>query len=373
MEPAPLVDLTTQPTRTGHRIGVATLQRDATLNALSLPMIARLDSALAAWATDPTVVAVVLQGAGRAFCAGGDVRALYRIMVAHEGEGVAPEAAAFFAAEYRLDHRIHTFPKPLLCWGHGAVMGGGIGLMIGASHRVVTETSRLAMPEITIGLYPDVGASWFLPRLPGQLGLFLACTGARCDATDAVAMGLADHLVPDAHRDEVHVLMREANWTGDPTTDRARLTRMLAAIAIRPTTPSRVEQYRARIDALIGAPDSLPVVVERLTALIDDPDPWLAAAGALVRGGAPTSQALIRALWERAAGLSLADVFRLEYTLSVGCTQHADFREGVRALLIDRDQSPRWTPPVLAEVTEDWVAGHFLSIAPSAHPLADLD
>ncbi len=372
MDPTPLVTLSRHPTRGGHSLGVATLRSEATLNALSLPMIADLDQALREWAADPTVAAVVLQGAGRAFCAGGDVRALHRLMVAHTEPGVAPEVAAFFAAEYRLDHRIHTFPKPILCWGHGAVMGGGIGLMVGASHRVVTESSRLAMPEITIGLYPDVGASWFLPRLPGQLGLFLACTGARLDAADALAAGLADHLVPAERQDKLMQQLHETDWTGDAPTDRNLLTRALQGVAIQPAETARLTHYRARIDALIGAPDPLQVVVDRLVALADDSDPWLAAAGALVRGGSPTSQALIRALWERAAGRSLADVFRLEYALSTGCSLHPDFREGVRALLVDRDQSPRWTPATLAEVSETWVAGHFLPIAPATHPLADL-
>ena len=162
----------------GARIGIATLDAEKSLNALSLPMINALRDRLDAWAREPQVVCVLLRGNGaKAFCAGGEVRSLVEACRAHPGE-VPPLAAQFFAAEYRLDFNLHTYPKPLLCWGHGYVLGGGMGLLQGASTRIVTPSSRLAMPEISIGLYPDVGASWFLSRLPGKLGLFLGLTGA---------------------------------------------------------------------------------------------------------------------------------------------------------------------------------------------------
>ena len=152
----------------GQRIGVATLAAEQSLNALSLPMIEALHARLGAWADDPEIACVVLRGAGKkAFCAGGDVRQLVEACRQYPGE-VPPLAARFFADEYRLDYRLHTYPKPLLCWGHGYVMGGGIGLLQGAAVRIVTPGSRLSMPEISIGLYPDVGAGWFLPRLPGR-------------------------------------------------------------------------------------------------------------------------------------------------------------------------------------------------------------
>lgn len=179
----------------GARIGIATLNAPQTLNALSLPMIEVLDEQLTIWANDPDIVCVLLRGTGpKAFCAGGEVRSLAEACRHHPGE-VPPLAAHFFAAEYRLDYRLHTYPKPLLCWGHGHVLGGGMGLLQGSSVRIVTPSSRLAMPEISIGLYPDVGASWFLARLPGKLGLFLGLTGAPINARDALDLGLADRLL----------------------------------------------------------------------------------------------------------------------------------------------------------------------------------
>src|SRR6218665_970439 len=190
----PSVLLRTLPTANGHQFGHATLNAPASLNALTLPMVDALHTQLQAWAADPQVAGVVLDGSGdKAFCAGGDVVGLYHAMRAAGPGRVPADAAAFFEREYRLDHPIHTHPQPPPWWGHGIVMGGGIGLMAGASHRVVTPRSRLAMPEITLGLYPDVGGSWFLPRLPGRTGLFLALTGAPLNAADALWAGLADH------------------------------------------------------------------------------------------------------------------------------------------------------------------------------------
>src|SRR3990167_4431209 len=168
-----------RPAQHGMRIGIASLDAEKSLNALSLPMIEALDAKLKAWADDPSIACVMLRGNGpKAFCAGGDVVQLVHQCREHPGE-IPPLAARFFADEYRLDHRIHTYPKPLICWAHGYVLGGGLGLMQGAAIRIVTPSSRLSMPEITIGLYPDVGGSWFLARLPGRFGLFLGLTASQ--------------------------------------------------------------------------------------------------------------------------------------------------------------------------------------------------
>ena len=169
------------PARDGGRIGIATLNAPKSLNALSLEMIRQLTAKLDAWASDHAVSAVWLEGAGdKAFCAGGDVVALYRAMTddAHPDQG-SEFAERYSAAEYRLDHCIHTFAKPLIVWGNGIVMGGGLGLMAGGGERVATESTRIAMPEITIGLYPDIGASWFLNRMPPGVGAYLGLTGAQ--------------------------------------------------------------------------------------------------------------------------------------------------------------------------------------------------
>ena len=196
----------------GARIGIATLDAPKALNALNLPMIEVLGEQLHSWASDPGVVCVLLRGNGaKAFCAGGDVRALAQACLARPGS-VPALAATFFAAEYHLDYRLHTYPKPLLCWGHGHVLGGGMGLLQGANVRIVTPSSRLAMPEISIGLYPDVGASWFLARLPGKLGLFLGLTGAPINARDALDLGLADRFFGEEQQEALLEELLQLNW-----------------------------------------------------------------------------------------------------------------------------------------------------------------
>ena len=367
----PDVVFRTIPTGSGRRFGRATLAAPASLNALSLAMVDALASRLAAWAADPGVVGVMLDGDGdKAFCAGGDVVALHRAIRETAPGQVPADAARFFEHEYRLDFSLHTWPKPLLCWGHGIVMGGGIGLLAGASHRVVTPDTRLAMPEIAIGLYPDVGASWFLGRAPGRTGLFLALTGAPLNAADACFAGLGDVVLRHGDRGRVIEDIAAAHWTGDAVIDSARLSRLLDARARDVDVPaSRLEAHLGRIGAVIGH-ETLADIAPRMALLAGDPDPWLAAAGAAFAKGSPTSARLSMEMQQRARHLSLADVFRLEYRASVGCCMHPDFAEGVRALLVDKDRSPRWTPSRPDDVTDAWIAAHLATIDP--HPLADL-
>lgn len=366
------------PARGGYRIGVAMLNAEASLNALTLGMIRRLDLRLQRWATDPQVACVVLCGAGdRAFCAGGDVRFLRDAILEHPGAIPNPVAEAFFSEEYRLDHRIHTYPKPTLLWGNGIVMGGGLGFMAGASHRVVTETSRIAMPEITIGLFPDVGGSWFLQRMAGRVGLFLALTGAALNGHDALVVGLADHFLRSVDRDAVLVALCEADWSHAAGSNRTELARTLSSFAesARALLPeANVVRHRSLIDQLVAG-DELGPAVARITSYAGD-DPWLRKAARALQAGSPTSAALIWALWHRARHLGLAGVFRLELVVALQCCAHPDFAEGVRALLIDKDNHPGWTPSSLADVTSTWIDEHF---APpwsvwqnQANPLADL-
>jgi len=371
------VSLREIPTACGRRFGHATLDSPKTLNALTLPMIDRLATALDAWLADPAIVGILLDGAGgKAFCAGGDVAALYRALEAAGGKPV-PEAADFFEREYRLDYRIHTAAKPILCWGNGIVMGGGIGLLAGASHRVATPSTRMAMPEITIGLYPDVGGSWFLPRMPGHSGLFLALTGAALNAASARFARLADFVLADEAREQVLADLAATAWTGIAETDRTQLTRLLQARAL-PDDIAAAPLYRhfERIEQAVGAtggglPD-LAAIAPRLRQLADDADPWLAAAGRAFTHGAPSSAVLSAALWHQARHLSLAEVFRLEYRASIGATAQPDFAEGVRALLIDKDRQPRWQYTALEQVPQDYAEEVFRARFSGMHPLADL-
>lgn len=361
-------------TASGHLFGRATLNQPASLNALSLAMVDLLDPQLAAWAADPQIAGVVLDAASdKAFCAGGDVVSLYRSIRAASPGQVPAKAAAFFEREYRLDYRIHRYPKPLLCWGHGIVMGGGIGLMAGASHRVVTPKTRLAMPEIGIGLYPDVGGSWLLPRLPGRAGLFLALTGAALNAADALFAGLGDYVLRHEDHGAVIEEIAATHWQGERAADAARLSQLLlqqrdSGLEL---PPSQLRIHLDRIDTTIGH-GRLQDLAPRLAALAGDTDSWLAQAGVAFAKGSPMSAALGFELQRRAKHLSLAEVFRLEWQASVGCCLQHDFAEGVRALLVDKDKNPRWQPARLEDITPEMIDQHLQPHHSGAHPLADL-
>ena len=360
----------------GRRFGSVSLQAPAALNALSLAMVDRLQAQLASWAADPTIVAVVLDGEGeKAFCAGGDLRDLYQSL-RDCGNATNPYAREFFSREYRLDYLIHTYPKPIVCWGNGIVMGGGMGLMAGASHRVVTEGTRMAMPEIGIGLFPDVGGSWFLNRLPPRIGLFLALTGAPLNAADALFVGLADFLLPNASRAGVLQAMAQASWH-DRALENARLLTHLLEAQAGPGTPvsaaalpSHLRQHFDEIQSLVGH-DSLEDLAARLAGAAGG-DSWIGKAAANFARGSPTSARLAYELLQRARHLSLREVFQMEFDVAVGCCAHHDFAEGIRALLIEKDRRPRWQPARLQEVDEALIADHFIARQPGDNPLADL-
>ncbi|PFH10384.1 enoyl-CoA hydratase/isomerase-like protein [Collimonas sp. PA-H2] len=365
----------------GKRIGVATLNVEKTLNSISLEMVDLLDAQLRAWAGDPQIAMVLLQAAGeKAFCAGGDLQGLYRTMLDQHASGQSVDiksnsyACDFFEREYRLDYLIHTYPKPMLAWAHGIVMGGGIGLMAGASHRVVTEKSRLAMPEITIGLYPDVGGTWFLNRMPGQLGLFLALTGASFGAADAIFARLADYQIEHSQKQALLASLLSQPWDGKR--DDVLLTRVLLAAEQQAqpafaAAPAPLRQHFELIHQLCSAP-TLDEVVQNIVGLQTD-DAWLQKGIATLVAGSPASAWLSHALQRRALHMSLAEVFRLEYVVSLHCAARADFAEGIRALIIDKDRQPKWQPAILADVSKEWGNGFFDDPWPeNDHPLADL-
>jgi enoyl-CoA hydratase/carnithine racemase len=360
-------------TASGHVFGRATLNAPADLNALTLAMVDALYPRLRQWADDARVAGVLLDAAGdKAFCAGGDVVGLWQAMRVAPAGQVPAEAAAFFEREYRLDGFIHRYPKPIVAWGHGIVMGGGVGLMAGASHRVATLKTRMAMPEIGIGLYPDVGGSWLLTRLPGRTGLFLALTGVSINAADALFAGLVDFVVPHERHGALLQAIAQAEWHGECDADGAQLSHLLETLGRDATLPaSPLRTHLDRINAVIGH-DRLQDLAPRLAALASDADPWLAQAGKAFSRGSPTSVALSYEMQRRARHLALAEVFRLEWNASVGCCVHADFAEGIRALLVDKDKNPRWRPATLAEVTNDWIEAHLRSHHQGVHPLADL-
>jgi len=346
---------------------------------LSLDMIDLLARRLALWAVDPGVAMVILEGAGdKAFSAGADLHKMHATMLAHQASASREDirgnayAAAFFGHEYRLDYGIHTYPKPLLCWGHGIVMGGGVGLMSGASHRVVTHESRVAMPEITIGLFPDVGGSWLLERMPGATGLFLALTGARLQAADALFVKLADYCIGHADKAAVLERLQAQPWVQTSAVNRRLLSALLQEYAITELPSGPLRQHFDLINKLCGRGELIDIVAA-LTGLKTE-DSWLARAVATLAAGSPSTAALSYELQQRVKYLSLADVFRVEFVAALHCATRPDFAEGIRALLIDKDQHPHWQPQTLAQISEQWLEGYFKSPWKThEHPLADLD
>jgi enoyl-CoA hydratase/carnithine racemase len=313
---------------------------------------------------------VVLRGQGaKAFCAGGDVVQLYKSACAQDDV-----AAQFFEREYRLDHQIHVYRKPLIVWGNGIVMGGGLGLMSGASHRVVTESSRIAMPEVTIGLYPDVGGTWFLNRTPGRTGLFLALTGASINAADALFIGLADRFIAHEKYYDVLAALAATQWDANAHKHAGQVSHVLRdrereSQALLPASP--VRDHFDLINRLCDG-DDIDAIVGNITALQSD-DKWLQKAAKTLAAFCPTTIHLVDQQFRRGRNLSLREAFQLELILSINCMRHGNFREGVRALLIDKDNQPKFEPATLSGVTAEFVDAHFdAPWGEGAHPLRDL-
>lgn len=357
----------------GQRIGQVTLNVPATLNSLTLEMVELLLDQLARWEDDTGLVAIIIRGSGeKAFCAGGDVQALYRSAIAAPG-GPCVEAETFFAREYRLDYRIHSYPKPVIGWGHGIVMGGGMGIFSGCKYRVVTEKTRIAMPEVGIALFPDVGGSYFLNRMPGHSGAFLALTGASINAADCLFGGLADHFILNEHYETVIEALQVAEWQSDDSgANHQRCSQILASIAaecIDRLPAGNVEINLAEIDALFA--DESPLAVIDAILGIDSSHEWMNKARDGLAYGSPLNSLLIYQQLLRTKGKSLAEVFQAELVLVTNIVRFREFSEGVRALLIDKDRKPDWTYKTQADVPSEVIEGFFK--APwSPNPLADL-
>ncbi|SEO70779.1 enoyl-CoA hydratase [Methylobacterium sp. ap11] len=319
--------------------GFLTLNRPKALNALTLEMVRALRAALDAWAADPAVTRVVIQGAGeRAFCAGGDIRRIHE-----EGSaGRHAEAETFFREEYELNALIQRYPKPYVALIDGIVMGGGVGVSLHGSHRVAAERTAFAMPETGIGFFPDVGATYALPRLPGFVGTYLALTGERIAQGDVVAFGLATHAAPAA----AFPAIRDALAEGRP------VEAAIGTHAVPPPGPLHAE--RALVEACFSA-DTVAEVLSRLDAAGSE---FAKKAAATIRTRSPTSLRLALAQMRRGAALSFPEAMRLEYRILCRILRGHDFYEGVRSVLIDRDGKPDWRPATLEAVTAEDIEAH---------------
>jgi enoyl-CoA hydratase len=334
-------------------VGLVTLNRPRALNALDLGMIRSLHPRLEAWARDAAIRAVVIRGAGgRAFCAGGDVRAVALSLDAPTPEGQEPLARAYFREEYALNHLIHTFPKPFIALVDGICMGGGLGLSMHGSHRVVTERLVLSMPETAIGLFPDVGGGWFLPRFPGEVGTYLGLTGTRCTAADARWLGYATHHVTHERLEELLESLVGANWEAGSAPE--VVSQVLGSFHSE-TGPGPLQAHSEAISRCF----SWDSVEDILKALEADASPWAEETRATLGRMSPSSLKVTLRQLRLCRGRPYNDVVTVEYRLSQHLTARPDFREGIRAVLIDKDNRPRWSPPTLAQVTAEEVEACF--------------
>lgn len=351
------------------RLGHLTLDAPKTLNSLTLPMVDTLSAQLLAWRDDPSIAAVFIDGAGeKAFCAGGDVQALRDSSLATPG-GPCEYAETFFAREYAMNYLLHTYPKPIICWGHGVVMGGGLGILAGCSHRLVSERTRIGMPEITIALFPDVGGSWFLNRMPGNVGRFLALTAATINAADALYCGLGGHFFGVDQYTQVLAALTGCEWSESAQENRQLTDNVLTAIAATSSLPDpNIEPARDEIERWMEG-DDLSVIAERIRAWEGD-NVWLQKARAgFVHGSSLAASWIFRQLNETKCA-SLEEVFQSELRLGVHIMRHPEFSEGVRALLIDKDRNPAWTYPSINDIPST-VLDSFFS-APEHAPVLEL-
>jgi enoyl-CoA hydratase len=331
--------------------GLVTLNRPQALNAVTLVMVRALVARLADWARDPAVTRVIVSGAGgRAFSAGGDIRALYELGRA----GRQDEALAFWREEYLLNAFIKRFPKPYVALINGIDMGGGVGVSIHGSHRVAGEKFLFAMPEVGIGFFPDVGATWFLPRMPGETGTFCALTGERLKAGDAVATGLATHHVAAARFAE----LTDALCTTVP------VDAVLGAFA-EPPVEAPLAARRAVIDRLFAA-DRVEDILSALDAEAASGGAdaeWAGATAATIREKSPLSLKIALAQMRRGRAWSFDACMRAEFRIVSRVVYGRDFYEGIRAVIIDKGSAPVWRPSRLADVTDAHVEAHFAPLA----------
>ncbi|GAB3386509.1 enoyl-CoA hydratase/isomerase family protein [Massilia agri] len=354
-------------TRVANRTGVITLDRPKALNSLSLDMVRALSAILLQWKDDAGIDAVLITSTSeKALCAGGDIRFFFEASRAGV-QGGSALLEDFFTEEYALNHLIHFYPKPYIAVMDGVVMGGGMGIAQGGPGcglRIVTDRTKMAMPEVNIGLFPDVGGSHFLSHAPGQLGQYLGLTGLTVGAADALYVGLADVFVPGEKLGELNALVAST-----PGAQLPQAIRDFAAQFAGQEGASELQAQRGVIDAHFGAA-SVPAIMESLAR---DENPFAQKALKAMRQRSPLMMCVTRELLLRGASLDVADCLRMERNLVRRNFEHGEVLEGVRALVIDKDNQPKWNPASLEEVTPEMVAKFFEPVWPEyAHPLRHL-
>ena len=337
-----------------NQVGLITLNAPESLNSLNMEMCRTMAAQLEKWSKSEQITCLLIESSQKkAFCAGGDVVSLYQSM--KEGGSYHQD---FFYHEYRLDQMIHHFPKPIVVLGNGIVMGGGIGIMNGASHRVVTETTKMAMPEMTIGFFPDVGGSYFLGRMPGNLGLFLALTGARFNGTDALYLEMADSFITSHRLENLKKNLFQSKFTKNAHQEVGEALEAFAKDSEDDRPPPQIEPKKEIINELVEGANILEI--KRKMEKTKTNHQWIQRSIATFLSGSPTSMAVIFEQIKRGKGKTLAEAFTMEENMARQFGKSHDFSEGVRSLLIEKDNHPSWKPAKLKDVTCEIVESYFL-------------
>lgn len=343
----------TLATASGHKLGLLMLNAAKAMNAVDLDMVNRLDQQLKRWSKDSQVVAVFLHGAGdKAFCAGGDIRKLYDSMKA-QGEEHLKYADAFFTGEYAKNYHVHQFSKPLIAWGNGFVMGGGLGLFIGANHRVGTETLKLAWPEIRIGLFPDVAGSWYLPRLPKPYGHWMALSGSHFNAQDSKTLGLTQYSLAHSQQEAVISGLKSLNFTGNNAQNHGLVRALLRSLEGAPMPDSELHAAQAELELLFHSLDLKDI--DTAFRAYQGENPWLKQGIANYLNGCPATAHVIMRQLAFGGSMSLKEVVEWELKLAKQAVRHSDFAEGIRAMVVDKDFKPQWLHKDIDAVSEDYV------------------
>jgi len=333
--------------------GHMTLNRPKALNTLTHEMCTALHAQLDLWATDDAVKLVILEGAGdKAFCAGGDVRKVH-----DTGKVGDPYPATFFGDEYRMNAAIKAFPKPYVSMLDGIVMGGGVGISAPGSHRVLTEKTMCAMPETAIGFFPDVGGTWFLARTPMFAGIYFGLTGARMNAADAIYAGLGDCMIPSDKVGEAVAALSSHDYGPDAHGD-------VDAVLDHFTTDPGMNSLQPIAEEVIMPIFSMDRIEDMLPALDALGTEFGMKAAKAIRRLSPTAMKVTRAAIRKAYKMEFNEALVMEFRLSMRFMEGKDFFEGVRSVLIDRDNAPSWQPPNLEDVTEEDVSAYFEPLPP---------
>lgn len=352
------ISITKKQTPNGKYIGIITICNEKSLNVLTLEIIKEILNTLKSWQKDDDFACIVLKGSGeKAFCAGGDIK---QILSFSTNKNSSPNNIDYFVNEYSLDYLIHTYSKPIIVLADGIVMGGGMGLTCGASHRVVTDKTMMAMPEITIGLFPDVGATYFLNRCPGNTGIFLGLTGARFDGNDAIYTNLADYLVKSSDLEAIiNSLISNRHWNKALEDNSKIVDDILSTKNISNKENSKIAQQANEINNLIDI-ESPENTFKNISTY--NKDSHLINMGSKIcLEGSPLSFKVIFKQITEGKNLSLEDVFRRELDMAVNMTRHYEFNEGVSALVIRKDKNPNWTHNKIKQVTENDLSEIFTS------------